>query len=70
VEVTGMVRKLCSEELYNLYCSPNIIRVINENMGRTCNMEAALNMCKILVLNLNGSNQIGYLSIDCRIILK
>jgi len=27
-EVTGSWRKLCNEELHNLYSSPNIIRII------------------------------------------
>ena len=27
-EVTGELRKLHNEELYDLYCSPNIVRVI------------------------------------------
>jgi hypothetical protein len=33
-EVTGEWRKLHSEELYNLYSSPNIIRQIKSNRTR------------------------------------
>ena len=37
-EVRGEWRKLCNEELNDLYCSPNITRVIKERrqIGRTC----------------------------------
>ena len=31
-EVTGEWRKLHNEELYDLYCSPNIVRVIKSRM--------------------------------------
>jgi hypothetical protein len=35
-EVTGGWRKLQNEELYNLYCSPGVIRMIETgNMGWT-----------------------------------
>jgi len=36
-EVTGEWRKLHNEELSDLYCSPNIVRVIKKNeMGGAC----------------------------------
>jgi hypothetical protein len=35
-EVTGEWRRLHNKELYALYSSPNIIRVIKNEMGRTC----------------------------------
>ena len=33
-EVTGELRRLHSEELNDLYCSPNIVRVINSRRLR------------------------------------
>jgi hypothetical protein len=46
----GILIKLCSEELCNLYFSPNIISVIKEDMGRTCSMQVVeLNVYKISV---------------------
>ena len=37
VEVTGERRKLHNEELNDLYCSPNIVRVIkSRRMGGAC----------------------------------
>jgi hypothetical protein len=33
-EVTGGWRRLCNEELHNLYASPNIIRVIKSRTIR------------------------------------
>jgi hypothetical protein len=35
-EVTGGWRKLLNEEFHNLYSSPSIIRVIEDEMGRDC----------------------------------
>jgi len=38
-EVTGVYRKLHSEELHDLYCSSDIIRVIHAiGIDRTCSM--------------------------------
>jgi hypothetical protein len=39
-EVAGTWRKLHSEELYNLYSLPNIVRVIKKEgyIGRTCSI--------------------------------
>ena len=34
--VTGEWRKLHNEELNELYCSPNIVRVIMNEMGGAC----------------------------------
>jgi hypothetical protein len=33
-EVTGEWRKLYNEELHDMYCSPNIVRVINSRRKR------------------------------------
>jgi hypothetical protein len=35
-EVTGEWRKLHNEELYDRYCSTNIVRVIKSRLGRAC----------------------------------
>jgi len=45
-EVTRGRRRLHKEKLYNLYCSPNIIRVIERNeMGEACGMRAGKAKC-------------------------
>jgi hypothetical protein len=36
-KVTGGQRKLYNEELHNLYPSPSIIRIIENEKGRACN---------------------------------
>jgi len=35
-EVTGEWRKLHNEELNDLYCSPNTVKIEKNEMGRTC----------------------------------
>jgi hypothetical protein len=35
-EVTGEWRKLHNEERHDLYSSPNIVRIIKDEMGGTC----------------------------------
>jgi hypothetical protein len=35
-EVTGGWRKLHNEEIHNLYSSPSIIRIKEDEMGRAC----------------------------------
>jgi hypothetical protein len=47
-EVTGEWRRLHNKELYALYSSPNIIRVIKSKkteMGRTCGMYGGEERC-------------------------
>jgi hypothetical protein len=41
-EVTGQCKRLHNEELYDLYCSPYITRVIikKNEVDRTCSMKA------------------------------
>jgi len=38
-EVTGEWRKLQNEELNNMYCSPNIVRVIKSGRKRWAGMQ-------------------------------
>jgi hypothetical protein len=44
-EVTGDWRKLHNEELHNLYSSPNIIRMIKDDMGRACSTKGGDKEC-------------------------
>jgi hypothetical protein len=54
-EVTGGCRKLHNEELYNLYSSPNIIRMTRSRRmrwaGHVSRMGEKRNACRILVGN-------------------
>jgi len=69
-KVTGVWIILHNEELNALYSSPNIIRVIKiKKLDRTCGREER---CKqgFGGGDLRGKDQLGYLSVDGRIILK
>jgi hypothetical protein len=50
-EVTGDWRKLPNKELHNLYCSPNIIRMIKSRRmgGHVVRIGEVIDACKILV---------------------
>jgi hypothetical protein len=72
--VTGGWRKLHDEELYNLYYSPNIIRMIKTRrtrwVGHAARMTDERAACKILVEKPEGKNNLADLGVDGRIILK
>jgi hypothetical protein len=74
VEVTGDWRRLHNEELYDLYSSPSIIRVIKSrrigwelHVARVGEMRGAY---RILVGNPEGKKRLGRQGIDVRIMLK
>jgi hypothetical protein len=72
-EVVGGWRRMHNEELYNLYTSPHIIRIINLRRmrwtGHVACMEDMRNVCSILVGRPEGKNHSKDLGVDGRIIL-
>jgi hypothetical protein len=62
-EITGEWRKFHNEELYDLYCSPNIIRVINSRrmrwVGHVACMEDKRDPYRILVGIPGGKTPLG-----------
>ena len=73
-EVTGEWRRLLNEELYNMYSSPNIIRVIKSRrmkwavrVARTGDRRGA---CRVLVGRPDRKRHLEDLGVDERIILK
>jgi hypothetical protein len=73
-EVTGVWRKLHSEELNDLYCSPNIVRVIKSRRMKWAGYVARMGeergvTCRVLVGNSEGKRPLGDPDVDGRIIL-
>jgi hypothetical protein len=62
-EVIGGSRKLHNEELHNLYCSPNITRIIKSRRmllaGHVLRMEEKKNTYRVLVRKPEGKRQLG-----------
>jgi hypothetical protein len=73
-EVTGEWRRLHNKELYAVYSSPNIIRVIKSRrlrwVGHVACMGEMRNAYRVLVEKPEGRRPLGRRSLDVRIILK
>jgi len=61
--VRGEWRKLCNEELNNLYCSPNIVRVIKSRRmkwaGHVARMVERRGVYRVLVGKPEGKGPLG-----------
>jgi hypothetical protein len=74
VEVTGEWRKLHNEELHDLYCSPNMVRVIKSRImrwaGHVDRMGQGRGVYRDLWGNVKERDHWGDPGIDGRIILR
>ena len=70
-EVTREWRKLHIEEIYDLYCSPNIVRVIidKNKMDGAC-MGERKGVHRVSVGKSEGKNHLGETGLHVRIFLK
>ena len=62
-EVTGELRRLHNEELSDLYCSPNIVRVIKWRrmrwVGHVARMGEESGVYRVLVVETGGKESTG-----------
>jgi len=67
-EVTGEWRRLHNEDLNDLYCSPNIVRVIKSRrmrwVGHVAHMVEERGVCRVFVGKPEGKSHWGDLGVD------
>ena len=72
-EVTGEWRKLHNEEVHDLHCSPNIVRVIKSRIRwavHVAPMREKRGVRRVLVGKLEGKKPRGNTGVDGKMILR